>query len=59
MCHGEKKIMTNILKGLEQSWESQYLQDFDLTNKTEWPVRKLHIARKYMFYLLYYTESMD
>ena len=23
------------------------------------PVRKLHIARKYMFYLLYYTESMD
>ena len=23
------------------------------------PVRKLHIARKYMFYLLYFTESMD
>jgi len=22
-------------------------------------IRKLHIARKYMFYLLYYTESMD
>jgi len=26
---------------------------------TDCPVRKLHIARKYMFYLLYYTESMD
>jgi len=25
----------------------------------ECPVRKLHIARKYMFYLLNYTESMD
>jgi len=25
----------------------------------DWPVRKLHIARKRMFYLLYYTESMD
>ena len=23
------------------------------------PVRKLHIARKYMFYLLYYTEFKD
>jgi len=23
------------------------------------PVHKHHIARKYMFYLLYYTESMD
>jgi len=23
------------------------------------PVSKLHIARKYMFYLLYYTESMN
>jgi len=23
------------------------------------PSRKLIIARKYMFYLLYYTESMD
>ena len=22
-------------------------------------VRKLHIDQKYMFYLLYYTESMD
>jgi len=26
---------------------------------TDCPVRKLHIARQYMFYLLYYTESMD
>ena len=26
---------------------------------TACPVRKLHIARQYMFYLLYYTESMD
>jgi len=26
---------------------------------TDCPVRKLHIARKYMFYLLCYTESMD
>ena len=25
----------------------------------DWTVRKLHIARKYMFYLLYYTEYMD
>jgi len=23
------------------------------------PVRKVHIALKYMFHLLYYTESMD
>ena len=22
------------------------------------PIRKLHIARKYMFYVLYYTESI-
>jgi len=26
---------------------------------TDCLVRKLHIAWKYMFYLLYYTESMD
>ena len=26
---------------------------------TDYPVRKLPIARKYMFYLLYYTESME
>ena len=24
----------------------------------DWPVHKLHIAWKYMFYLLYYTEQL-
>ena len=28
-------------------------------SRLHWPVCKLHIARKYMFYLLYYTEYMD
>jgi len=26
---------------------------------TDSPVHKLHIARKYTFYLLYYTKDMD
>jgi len=26
---------------------------------TDCPVRKQHIARKYMFYMLHNTESMD
>jgi len=30
-----------------------------LTNTTWQYGSLLHIARKYMFYLLYYTESMD
>jgi len=45
-------VQARMVYGPKQSW-GPYRSSLD------WTFRKLHIARKYMFYFLYYTESMD